>query len=63
MNSIWPNLIDEPVSDCAPYDIRSTTVRCKIFERFLIDGLIELDSHIVERDIRPHTIILTHKAK
>ena len=58
MNRIWANLIDEPVSDCAPHDIRSTTVWCKIFEGFLIDELIELDSNIVERDIRSHTIIL-----
>jgi transposase len=33
--------------------------RREIFERFLIDGLVELDSNIVERAIRPRTI--THK--
>ena len=30
--------------------------RREIFERFLTDGLIELDSNIVERAIRPQTI-------
>jgi transposase len=30
--------------------------RREIFERFLIDGRVELDSNIVERAIRPQTI-------
>lgn len=36
--------------------IRYTAVRREIFERFLTDGLIELDSNIVERAIKPQTI-------
>ncbi len=36
--------------------IRYATSRRSIFERFLTDGRIELDSNIVERAIRPQTI-------
>ncbi|MGE8106558.1 IS66 family transposase [Allorhizobium sp. NPDC080224] len=36
--------------------IRYATSRRSIFERFLSDGRIELDSNIVERAIRPQTI-------
>lgn len=36
--------------------IRYAIARREIFERFLTDGLIELDSNIVERAIRPQTI-------
>jgi hypothetical protein len=36
--------------------IRHAIARRDIFERFLTDGLIELDSNIVERAIRPRTI-------
>ena len=36
--------------------IRYAIARRDIFERFLTDGLIELDSNIVERAIRPQTI-------
>lgn len=36
--------------------IRYATSRRAIFERFLTDGRIELDSNIVERAIRPQTI-------
>jgi hypothetical protein len=36
--------------------LRYAMTRRKIFERFLIDGRIELDSNIVERAIRPQTI-------
>jgi transposase len=36
--------------------IRYAIARRAIFERFLTDGLIELDSNIVERAIRPQTI-------
>lgn len=36
--------------------LRSAIARREIFERFLTDGLVELDSNIVERAIRPQTI-------
>jgi transposase len=36
--------------------LRYAIARRDIFERFLTDGLIELDSNIVERAIRPQTI-------
>ncbi len=36
--------------------LRYATTRRAIFERFLADGRIELDSNIVERAIRPQTI-------
>ncbi|MEY4891144.1 MAG: hypothetical protein RIQ75_2274 [Pseudomonadota bacterium] len=36
--------------------LRYAIARREIFERFLTDGLIELDSNIVERAIRPQTI-------
>ena len=36
--------------------IRYATSRRSVFERFLTDGRIELDSNIVERAIRPRTI-------
>ncbi|MCP1759907.1 UNVERIFIED_ORG: hypothetical protein M2193_005844 [Bradyrhizobium japonicum] len=36
--------------------IRYAVSRRAIFERFLLDGRIELDSNIVERAIRPQTI-------
>ena len=36
--------------------LRYAISRRKIFERFLTDGLVELDSNIVERAIRPQTI-------
>ena len=36
--------------------LRYAIARREIFERFLPDGLIELDSNIVERAIRPQTI-------
>uniref|UniRef100_UPI00292ECEC7 IS66 family transposase n=1 Tax=Bradyrhizobium sp. 33ap4 TaxID=3061630 RepID=UPI00292ECEC7 len=36
--------------------IRYAVSRRAIFERFLTDGRIELDSNIVERAIRPQTI-------
>jgi transposase len=36
--------------------IRYAIARRQIFERFLTDGLVELDSNIVERAIRPQTI-------
>lgn len=36
--------------------IRYAVARREIFGRFLTDGLIELDSNIVERAIRPQTI-------
>lgn len=36
--------------------LRYAISRREIFERFLTDGLIELDSNIVERAIRPQTI-------
>lgn len=36
--------------------IRYAVTRREIFERFLTDGLIELDSNIVECAIRPQTI-------
>ena len=36
--------------------LRYAIARREIFERFLKDGLIELDSNIVERAIRPQTI-------
>jgi transposase len=36
--------------------IRYAIARREIFERFLTDGLVELDSNIVERAIRPQTI-------
>jgi transposase len=36
--------------------IRYVTSRRSIFERFLADGRIELDSYIVERAIRPQTV-------
>lgn len=36
--------------------IRYAMSRREIFERFLTDGLVELDSNIVERAIRPQTI-------
>jgi hypothetical protein len=36
--------------------LRYAIARQEIFERFLTDGLIELDSNIVERAIRPQTI-------
>ena len=36
--------------------IRYAVTRREIFERFLTDGLVELDSNIVERAIRPQTI-------
>ncbi|WP_417935787.1 IS66 family transposase [Frigidibacter mobilis] len=36
--------------------LRYAITRREIFERFLTDGLVELDSNIVERAIRPQTI-------
>ena len=36
--------------------LRYAIARREIFERFLTDGLVELDSNIVERAIRPQTI-------
>ncbi|SFL65803.1 IS66 C-terminal element, partial [Loktanella salsilacus] len=36
--------------------LRYAMTRREIFERFLIDGRVELDSNIVERAIRPQTI-------
>jgi transposase len=36
--------------------LRYAMTRSKIFERFLIDGRVELDSNIVERAIRPQTL-------
>lgn len=36
--------------------LRYAIARREIFERFRIDGLIELDSNIAERAIRPQTI-------
>jgi hypothetical protein len=36
--------------------LRYAMTRRNIFERFLTDGRIELDSNIVERAIRPQTI-------
>ena len=36
--------------------LRYALTRREIFERFLIDGRVELDSNIVERAIRPQTI-------
>jgi transposase len=36
--------------------IRYAIARREVFERFLTDGLIEIDSNIVERAIRPQTI-------
>jgi hypothetical protein len=36
--------------------LRYAIARQEIFERFLTDGLIKLDSNIVERAIRPQTI-------
>lgn len=36
--------------------IRYPLIRHEALERFLMDGRIEIDSQIVERAIRPHTI-------
>ncbi|PIL19080.1 hypothetical protein P775_16480, partial [Puniceibacterium antarcticum] len=36
--------------------LRYAMTRREIFERFLIDGRVELDSNIVERAIRPQTL-------
>jgi len=48
-SSAWPNS-GSSRPRCA------AIARREIFERFLTDGLIELDSNIVERAIRPQTI-------
>lgn len=37
--------------------IRYATSRRAALERFLVDGRVEIDSNIVERAIRPQTII------
>lgn len=55
--TLWQQILPRiPSKSKLAEAIRYAIARREIFERFLIDGLIELDANIVERAIRPQTI-------
>jgi hypothetical protein len=57
IDRLWQKTLPRISGKSKPAEaIRDATSRRSIFDRFLTDGRIELDSNIVERAIRPQTI-------